>query len=68
MPSKTKLKKLLKRLGTQVFIASKLGTKQSTIATWIQNGQIPAERAKQIYQLFDGKVKLSQMRPDLWED
>lgn len=53
-------------MGTQNQIAKVLNIRQSTVQHWVAQNKIPAERAKQLFDVF-GIVQLHEMRPDLWE-
>ena len=65
---KNQIKKIFTDLGGQTKVANDLGTNQSTIASWINRERIPANRAKELYDMYGEAIKLSDLRPDLWSD
>lgn len=50
-PVDSKIRSLINRLGGPSFVAASLGVAKTTVATWRQNGRIPAHRQAAIIAL-----------------
>lgn len=62
------IKEILKSVGSQRRIAEYLGVSQQAVSYWIRrNYPIPARHLKKLIQLSEGRLKLSDLRPDLFD-
>lgn len=52
-------------VGSQAALARKLGIKPQVINNWTRRG-VPIERCASIERATDGKVKRSDLRPDIF--
>ncbi len=52
-------------IGSQVALASMLGTSKQNISSWIRNSRIPAEYCPDIERLTNGQVSCEELRPDI---
>lgn len=64
-PAPPGLQKAIELAGNRVKLARKLGCTPMTITQWCNRG-VPAERAKQIEDVFSGAVTREEVRPDLF--
>lgn len=61
------LKKAISIAGSQVALASALGTTQSRISNWLhRDKRVPAEMVLPIERITGGQVSRSDLRPDLY--
>lgn len=51
---------------TQKQIAERIGVTPGSVSQWINRGSVPAERCAAVEQATDGKVKKSDLRPDIF--
>ena len=56
----------MKGHGSSSVLAKHLGVSIQSLSSWRRGGQIPAEKAIQIYFATNGEVGLHEMRPDIF--
>lgn len=52
-------------MGSQVALASMLGTSKQNISSWIRNTRVPAEYCPDIERITNGLVTCEELRPDI---
>ena len=66
MTTKTKkplpINEVLELCGGRVRVAN-----YWAVCQWVNRQSIPPERCRGLVELSDGKLKLSDLRPDLWD-
>lgn len=64
---KTALARAIAVAGSQSALAELIGRTQQAISHWVvKETNVPAEDAVKIETALKGKVKRSELRPDLW--
>ncbi|MFB6311533.1 MAG: transcriptional regulator [Salinirussus sp.] len=62
----TALDRILEEFRTQSALARALGLKQQSVQEWFATGRIPASRCVEIELLTDGRIRRSEIRPDIF--
>ena len=61
------INEVLELCGGRVRVANYFGIKHWAVCQWVNRQSIPPERCRGLVELSDGKLKLSDLRPDLWD-
>lgn len=66
MKPKTAIKRAIKHAGSQAALAKACGVTQQAVQQWSASGSVPPHRVRAVVLACDGKITLSDLRPDIF--
>lgn len=65
MKTQLPIRKAAEIVGSQVALASALGTSKQNISSWIRTERVPTKYCPDIEQATNGQVTCEELRPDV---